>query len=188
MNGGHVETSFGEWSSCARRARMAAGLSQVTLAHEVGCQQSAISMMERGRRGALAQETLVAIARRLAVDPPPGAAQPEAAIAGTEFGAAFCPAYDCPSNIPVVVRGEVLLLPCGGLRAAGQGPHCRYCGEILESVCPRPECGRPVGRGACCTHCGSAYVPGPGDAVGDPVRWAEVQRRQLMELARLMDR
>ena len=46
-----------------RRARIDAGLTQAALAAQVGCTQSAISMMEAGRQEVLSKESLVKLAK-----------------------------------------------------------------------------------------------------------------------------
>ena len=53
-----------------RKARIAAGLTQAALAGQVGCTQSAVSMMEAGRPEALSRESLEKLAKVLNVTLP----------------------------------------------------------------------------------------------------------------------
>jgi len=163
-----------------REARRQRGVTQSHLAREVGCKQSAISMMERGNPSALAWESVERIAEFLDVDlgghePPSGRSHDVAH--GTRR---YCPVLDCPSNMPYVVQGELRFLPADD---AASGPHCRYCGEVLESACPNPECAGPVVKGAaCCPACGTCYVAVEEGAVAAPEAWADAQLARLSAL------
>lgn len=127
------------------------GLTQSVLARRVGCTQSALSMLEQGRADAVNADTLAKLAAELGLEltdfertrplPPP-----------PPHGAGFCPDPDCPSHHPYRVGNRILLWP----RLQTTGPHCPYCGELLEHACP--ACGSPVTPGACCTACGSPYI------------------------------
>lgn len=163
-----------------RRARVDRCMTQSQLAAEVGCQQSAISMLERGQTRALSREAIQAIAERLELDLAAFSLDWAAEPVGQTLR--YCPLYDCPSNLPYAVRGELLFLPSVAL-FAGQGGHCPYCGELLETNCPNAECGLPVQSGGCCGACGTAYVPAPEQIKGDSAaKWAEEQRRWIGEL------
>ena len=168
------------------KARHRKGLTQSELARQAECKQSAISMMERGRGDALSRRKLAAVAEVLGVDaaryleedsPEAGAAVP--AVSG---GTGFCPVFDCPSNIPYIVNGRMLVLP--RKNGAGNWRHCAYCGELLERRCP--ECGAPIAAGrACCGECGEPYVAVPDlpeAGYNDWTEWAEHQRARLAEI------
>ena len=159
-----------------RDARRAAGMTQSALASAVSCKQSAISMMERGRVDALAQGTLENIAEMLGVDLP-DQAKPSVLQDLTVISAgAYCPTFDCPSNLPYMVGGEIFFAPS----SSGGSKHCSYCGELVESRCP--GCGAVVESGACCLVCGTAYVSSEGLGLPDPQRWADEQRARIREI------
>ena len=178
-----------------RRARRAANVRQGELALKVGCTQSALSMFEGGKPAALARETVKKIAAELGVELPegfdPGASSPQ----GAGFSAvqapglalqtgrplAFCPDFQCLSNFPYSIGGQVLFLPTG---AAGRGPRCAICGEILESACP--ACGAAVSvRGGCCPECGAALVAWPEGFADDAAAWISAQRTAVAALGLL---
>ena len=123
-----------------REARLRRHLSQSALARQVGCKQSALSMYEGGRAGALGAETVGKLCA--------AAARPQ----GTRV---YCPNPACPSNLPVRVGENVVLVPHGHLAEEGE-VHCAWCGEVLERACP--ECGAPLNAGAHCVRCGAAYL------------------------------
>jgi len=158
-----------------REARRAKGVTQAELARRAGCQQSAISMMESGRSTALGRETLARIAAELGVEvPEPGAAP---ATADAAPGVPFCPEPGCPSNVPYVVGGEMLLWPRPQPLAGGT--HCAFCGEILVRACGR--CQAPAAAGACCRLCGAAFVPPPAAMEADAETWASARLRAIAE-------
>jgi len=149
-------------------------MTQAELARQVGCQQSAVSMMESGRVTALARETLERIARELGVPfeaPSAFAATVETGVVGQ----AHCPEPECPSNVPFVVNGALILWPME--QPSSGGRHCAYCGELLAHHCR--QCGEPVLPGACCRDCGTAYVPAPATVGSDAERWAASRRQQI---------
>ncbi len=164
-----------------RRGRLAAGLTQSALAERVGCQQSALSMLERGRLTAVSRETLAKIAEAVGVALPAGTIPPSAAAAAAlPPGFAFCPDFQCLSNLPYFVGGELLLLPLG---SAGDGVHCAVCGELLARACP--ACGAAVSRaGGCCTACGAPLVAVPEDVAAEPRAWAAAQQAAIAAFAR----
>ena len=164
-----------------RAARREKGLTQAQLAQRVGCQQSAISMMESGRMTALARETLVRIAAELGVVLEKSAKTP-ASSATPSSGHAHCTDPECPSNIPFVVSGTLVFWPRAQPVAGGR--HCATCGEVLASVCGK--CGAPAGTGACCRDCGTAFVPPPAAVRVDVEAWAEARRRQIAEWRALL--
>jgi transcriptional regulator with XRE-family HTH domain len=164
-----------------RQARLDRRVTQSLLAEWVGCQQSAISMLERGDTAAVSRETVQAIAERLEVDL--SAFPLTWGVEREERLPRYCPSYDCPSNLPYVVRGELYVLPHIE-RVSGDGAHCRYCGELLETHCPKAECGSPFEPGNCCCGiCGLRYVAVPDSPAESPlVEWADNQRRRIGEL------
>ena len=165
-----------KWLIALKRGRLAAGLTQSELAEKVGCKQSALSMLERGRFSAVSRETLAKIAEATGVELPAGAV-PAAALAAAALpaGFAFCPNCDCLSNLPYFVGGELLLLPLG---SAGEGPHCAICGEILARSCP--ACGASARRGGgCCAACGAPLVPVPEDVAAAPRDWAAAKQSAI---------
>lgn len=170
------------WLSALRRGRLAAGLTQNELAEKVGCKQSALSMLERGRVSAVSRETLAKIAEAVGVALPEGAVPAAAAVAAAlPLGFAFCPNFECLSNLPYFVGGELLLLPLG---SAGDGAHCAVCGEILARTCP--ACGAPVRRGGgCCGRCGAPLVAVPAGEPADPAAWAAAQQAAIAAFARI---
>jgi DNA-binding Xre family transcriptional regulator len=166
----------------ARRRR---GMTQSELAVQTGCRQSAISMMERGKPDALSWQKLEAVAALLDVDISDYATKKDDTVEATKIPATsvagICPVFDCPSNLPFVVNGRLLVLPRTTVR--GGERHCAYCGELLESLCP--ECGAPVVAGrACCGECGAAYITVPQEVEGGGSmhEWATRQRRDIAAL------
>lgn len=165
-----------------RSARRARGLTQAQLAQQVGCQQSAVSMMEAGRTTALARETLERIAAQLGVALESGVPTPAAAVAAPSLGCAHCTDPECPSNIPFVVGGTLVFWPRPQPVAGGR--HCVYCGEVLASACG--TCGASAGTGACCRACGAPFVPPPATLRADSEAWAAERRRQIAEWRALL--
>jgi transcriptional regulator with XRE-family HTH domain len=166
-----------------RQARRAKGLTQVDLARRVGCQQSAISMLEAGQVAAVARATLEKIAAEVGVTL---AAAADAASAAEEAravaGWARCPDPECPSNVPYVVSGALLFW--SRPQPADTGRHCAWCGEVLTRACP--ACGAPAGVGACCRLCGAPYVTPPATPAADGASWAAARRRELEAMRTLL--
>lgn len=162
-----------------RKARIAAGLTQAALAGQVGCTQSAVSMMEAGRPEALARESLEKLAKILDVALPEApAAKPRVPV--SDAGPAACPGFNCPSNLPYAVGGEVFFMPLG---TAGGGRHCALCGELLARRCP--SCDAPLSTpGGCCAACGAAIVTMPEGYADDPQAWIERRTSAIAALAR----
>jgi hypothetical protein len=161
------------------------GLTQSELARRTDCLQSAISMFESGR-GGLSDAKIIEVARVLGLD-----AGPEREAAFREAGAAqalkFCPAADCPSNIPYVVAGRVCVFVRPVLAPLSEATRCRLCGEVLESRCPNVECDAPVSQGACCERCGSAYVPPVLPRGESPEAYAARRQSEMEALRSLME-
>lgn len=178
-----------------RRARQAANLRQGELAKQVGCTQSALSMYEGGKASALAQETVRKLAERLGVELPAGFGDEGRSPAGPLAASSalpgagivpvrFCPNFQCLSNVPYSVGGQILFLPLG---AAGCAAHCAICGELLERTCP--SCGAPVlRRGGCCGECGAPLVAWPEGFAEDPSAWILAQRAAISAVGLLPPR
>ncbi|MGI5868994.1 MAG: helix-turn-helix domain-containing protein [Kiritimatiellia bacterium] len=165
-----------------RRARIAAGLTQAALAAQVGCTQSAVSMMEAGRAEALSRESLEKLAKILNVTLPGASeAKPQAFVPGVGgAGAAVCPGFNCPTNLPYAVGSDVFFMPLG---TAGGGRHCVFCGELLMRRCP--ACDAPLSTpGGCCAACGAAIVTMPDGYVDDPQAWIDRRLATIEALAR----
>lgn len=168
-----------------RNARRAANLRQGELAAKVGCTQSALSMFESGKAGVVARETVAKIAEALGLELPAdigggviSAAAPALSLAPAIERVVFCPNFQCLSNIPYTIGGQMLFMP---LRSAGCGHRCALCGEIMEVACP--ACGAPVAKaGGCCGECGEPLVKWPDGFAPDPVAWAAAQRAAIAEL------
>jgi transcriptional regulator with XRE-family HTH domain len=166
-----------------RDARRARGITQSSLARQVGCRQSAVSMLESGRMEAVARPTLEKIAKLLDVPLDAGAAaEAPSPPPAPARGRGYCPNGDCPANVPFAVGGELIFWP--RRQPADGGRHCVWCGEVLESACR--QCGAPVTEGACCPACGAPRIPPPAGVDGDPESWAEARRRQLAALRALL--
>lgn len=164
-----------------RDARRSKGLTQMDLASQVDCTQSAISMMERGQTSAVARPTLEKIATLLGVElPPEDLGKTSAPSVGmfvpppVALAVKICPNADCPSNLPYRVGEEVFYLPKSH---AVTGNRCPYCGEVLVASCPK--CGAPLHAGeAFCTECGTPLVPSPQDAASQTEAWLRTRQQQ----------
>ena len=166
-------------------ARRKQGITQSELARRAACKQSAVSMMERGRPDALAWDKITKISDILQVDiseyTPPTAQTDDSNVPVSISGCRVCPVYDCPSNLPYMVNGQLFILP--RITGGTNDKHCAYCGELLESHCP--DCGAPItSTRACCGECGSAYiaVPDEENSIEAWETWAQKQRFNLKEL------
>ena len=165
------------------QARRDKGLSQSRLAQEVGCKQSAISMLEAGQSGKLSVESVRKLAGLLGVSLPeaPPAVVPAPPAPGAR---GYCPDALCPSNVPYLVQERLLFLP--RLQDTAVGARCVYCGEPLETHCP--ECGASVIMiGATCGVCGVARVADTLAPEADRGAWLRERRRELAEWRRLIE-
>ena len=165
-----------------RAARRAAHWSQTELAAKAGCRQSQLSAFESGVPGKVSRETIAKLAELLGLDPPAAdVAAPPSAAPGAR---ARCPNFECPSNLPYLVGGQLLFLPLG---TAGSGAHCAICGEVLVRACP--HCGAPIrAPGGCCEACGAPIVEMPEGFAPDPRAWAEAQRAEVVALRAALPR
>ena len=140
-----------------RDARRGAGISQQTLAAEIGCHQSALSMFEKGDGTKLNADSVGKFAKKFSVDLNGGTQEaPKIEISSPHTG--FCPNPSCPSNRAYEVDGRRLYLPDRESADPAGGRFCAMCGEVLERRCA--TCGASVHAGAVCTHCGQPYVAG----------------------------
>ena len=151
-----------------RKARIEAGITQAALAAQVGCTQSAVSMMEAGRAEAISKESLVKLAGILKVELPASAPEPSSALV-SGAGVSVCANFNCPSNMPYLVGEDVYFMPLG---TVGVGHHCVFCGELLARKCP--HCGAPVVTpGGCCASCGAVLVEMPSGYVENVTAWVD---------------
>jgi len=176
----HTHDSITSFSRVVAEARRRRGLTQSELAATVGCQQSAVSMLERGNLQALAYEKQKALAAFLGLSCPPEPVTPQSdEVTGTVSG--FCPHFDCPANYPYVSAGRLLAIPRS--HALSPGTYCRYCGEVCETRCP--GCQVPYQPGACCADCGTPYIAVPA-ALHDTAAnatWLYEQQRLITQLS-----
>jgi len=145
-----------------KQLRRAQGISQSELAKELGCNQSAISMFEKGDPTKLNDEAVEKLAAKFSISLSDYMSKGERQTAFSPspvLGRGYCPNDACPSNSPYEVEGRRLFLP-DRLRADPVcGKFCALCGEVLEKRCP--NCGAPVHDGAICSFCASPYVAAP---------------------------
>lgn len=172
-----------------RRARRAKGLTQMALASQAGCKQSALSMLEMGRMTALSHETLHKIAEILEISLPEsddgkGVSEGTAGCSTGPFRV-ICPNPLCLSNHPYFIGDELFFLANG---MAGNGHHCALCGEVMLSQCP--HCGSTIRQaGGCCSVCGEPFVSMPEELLDNAREWAQSHRAEIEALrgARLGD-
>lgn len=145
-----------------KQARVAAGLSQSVLAAEIGCKQSAISMVEQGDGTKLNDEAIKRICAKFGISLEPKPAPVEEAprvipaVVRIAPHTGFCPNAFCPSHHEYFVDGRRFLKPSRAEQDPVGGKFCAICGEILERACP--NCGAALHEGAVCAHCGQPYV------------------------------
>ncbi|MCL1920067.1 MAG: helix-turn-helix domain-containing protein [Kiritimatiellaeota bacterium] len=163
------------------QARRDKGMTQSRVAREVGCQQSAISMLEAGLPGKLSRESIAKLAKLLGVELP--AEKPAPALV-TARARGYCPNALCPSNLPYLVQERLLFWP--RLQDVAAGPRCAYCGDMLETHCP--ECGAPAAQdGAVCNTCGAVRVTDTLPPDTDRDAWLRERRRELAEWRHLLE-
>ena len=163
-----------------REARRTREMTQVALAKALGIRQSAISMFESGRHDALSQEKIVAMAALLEVDLTSLRLGKRGPSGPTVLK--YCPIDGCPSNIPYVVRGDIVFMPTLSRATAGQSTICRFCSEIMLDACPNTDCGADLNGGAFCEACRQPYVTLTSSPVGQPAEWADEERGRILEL------
>ena len=150
-----------EFCKRVKLARREAGLTQGTLAAEVGCRQSALSMFEQGDGTKLNDEVIEKLAKKFNLSLEPSPAQPPNPQTlkpsnPQTLHRGFCPNPHCPSNKEYFVEEMKLFLPNREAADPVGGKYCALCGELLERKCP--SCGAPVHAGAICSFCGQPYI------------------------------
>ncbi len=160
-----------------RKARIDAGITQSALAAQVGCKQSAVSMMEAGRREAMAHDSLVKVASILKVELPE-AIPLLVPVLSSGAGVAVCANFNCPSNMPYAVGDDVYFMPLG---TAGAGRHCILCGELLARTCSNCEASI-VSPGGCCGACGAAIIDMPSGYADDIPAWIQARLNGIATL------
>lgn len=169
-------------SEVVRSARRAKSLTQAALASAVGCTQSAISMFEGGRADALSAEFVQKIAGILGIEAKSLAINQKAVGLSGSAVLKFCPADECPANIPYVVQGRLIFKPAMVEEDVGFAGRCRYCGEPLQACCSNAGCGAAVNEGSFCASCGTAYILSSVGSRGEPQAWADAQRGRIREV------
>jgi transcriptional regulator with XRE-family HTH domain len=158
------------------QARREKGLTQTALAAEVGCKQSAISMLEAGQASKLSKENVEKIAAVLGLKIQTSAPK---MIPATGVAQGFCPNALCPSNTPYLVQDQLTFHP-----QLQRNKHCAYCGELLETHCA--NCATPIhAEGAYCSLCGEARVTNTLSPEIPIPAWVLERRRELIELRQL---
>ena len=147
-----------------KEARRAAKLSQIEVAKEIGCRQSALSMFEQGDGTKLndaavrklAEKFGIDLSKKPKVDCDAVASKIVLSSGAPRKGIGFCPNPKCPSNHAYDVEGKTYYLPDREAADPVDGKFCAMCGEALMKVCP--NCGAPVHEGGFCSICGDPYV------------------------------
>ena len=149
-----------------KTARKAAKISQIDLANEIGCKQSALSMFEQGDGTKLNDEVIRRFAEKFGVDldakKKESAAQgdvPRPSLAVRSQARGYCPNPRCPSNRAYDVEGRTFYQPDRAAADPVFGKFCALCGETLIKACP--NCGAPVHDGGFCSLCGEPYIATP---------------------------
>ena len=149
-----------------KTARKAAKISQIDLANEIGCKQSALSMFEQGDGTKLNDEVIRRLAEKFGVDLDAkkkaaalGGDAPHPAPVMRSQAKGYCPNPRCPSNRAYDVEGRTFYLPDRAAADPVFGKFCALCGETLIKACP--NCGAPVHDGGFCSLCGEPYIATP---------------------------
>jgi len=158
------------------QARREKGLTQTALAAEVGCKQSAISMLEAGQASKLSKENIEKIAAVLGLTLQTSETK---VISSREITLGFCPNALCPSNTPYLVQDQLIFHP-----RLQNGKHCANCAELLETHCA--NCATAIHEaGAYCSVCGEARVTNTLSPEIRTPTWVVERRRELIELHQL---
>ena len=139
-----------------REARRNAKISQSELAAEVGCNQSAISMFEKGDGTKLNDDVVAKLSKKFGIGITESSSEMVKATVSNVSASGFCPNPACPSNARYEVEGRIFARPDRKAADPVGGRFCAICGEVLERRCP--SCGAPVHDGAVCSLCGEPYV------------------------------
>ena len=169
-----------------KEARKGKGLSQSSLAVEVGCKQSAISAFENGDATKLSDATVKKISEVLGVSleaPKREEKAPQPVAVPGMMVRGYCPDPNCPSNVPYVVGDRLFFKTLRDKASPNGGTRCACCGEVLEMRCP--ACGAPLNDGACCGVCGASYVSITLPSGIDAAAWSAARRSELLQLSTL---
>lgn len=143
-------------------ARREAGISQIELAAEIGCKQSALSPFERGDGTKLSDEAIKKLSEKFGIPLPSKEEeknQNSSLITLTSSFPAFtglCLNPDCPSHRKVMAGPRAIVIPDRKVTDPIGGRYCAFCGEVLVRTCP--NCGAAVHDGAVCSICGKPYI------------------------------
>ena len=169
-----------------KEARKGKGLSQSSLAVEVGCKQSAISAFENGDATKLSDATVKKISEVLGVSleaPKREEKAPQPVAVPGMMVRGYCPDPNCPSNVPYVVGDRLFFKTLRDKASPNGGTRCACCGEVLEMRCP--ACGAPLNDGAGCGVCGASYVSITLPSGIDAAAWSAARRSELLQLSTL---
>jgi transcriptional regulator with XRE-family HTH domain len=134
-----------------RKRRQERHLSQSELSTRLGCSQTAISNVEKGKLGVLSETKLNALCEELGLTAP-AAIFPRSVLA-------FCGNPDCPLGWREVVNGTLAIQPAMFRIETDDMRFCKACGKPLLTTCQEGGCIAPPQEGACfCTKCGAALV------------------------------
>jgi len=147
-----------------KEARRAAKLSQVDVAREIGCKQSALSMFEQGDGTKLNDTAIHKLAEKFGIELSKKLKSSESvelprtapSFCMPQKGVGFCPNPDCPSNSAYCVGGKTFYMPDRTVADPVDGRFCAMCGEVLMKTCP--NCGAHIHNGGFCSICGDPYV------------------------------
>jgi DNA-binding XRE family transcriptional regulator len=146
-----------------KECRRESAISQSELAKKINCQQSAISMFEKGDPTKLNDEAVGKLAEMFSLKledfGPLKAELPKISAVKTPLYTnhkGFCPNQGCPTNSAYEVDGKIYYLPDREKADPVGGKFCAFCGEVLEKFCP--VCGTPVHDGGFCSVCATPYV------------------------------
>jgi len=133
------------------RRRHEKHLSQAELSARIGCSQTAISYIERGKFESVSKEKLTALCQEL------GLAVPSSFFSNSVLG--FCGNPDCPLGWREVVSGALTIQPAMFRIDPDEMRFCKACGRPLLTTCQEGACRATPQEGASfCTKCGTALV------------------------------
>ncbi len=134
-----------------RKRRHEKHFSQSELAARVGCSQSAISNVERGKLSSISEEKLIALCHELGLTAPP--------VVEGRWVLGFCGNPDCPLGWREVINGTLAIQPPMFRIEEDEMRFCKACGKPLLLTCQENACNTPPQEGASfCIKCGAALV------------------------------
>ena len=146
-----------------RAARREQKLSQIELANEIGCKQSALSMFEQGDGTKLNDDAVTKLAKKFGIDifekPEPELPKEPQRVFIPSAGVparGFCPNPSCPSNEIYEVDGKTCYKPNRQAADPIGAKFCAMCGEVLIKKCT--NCGADVHEGGFCSNCAEPYI------------------------------